>query len=74
MKWIHFEGGRGITIVRLFYQPSEKGSTQRGNNLLTLGATFLPFRLDTFSEGVGVQDPKQEVTKFEKNTRCIHSV
>ena len=42
-------------MLKLFCLPSEAVHSR--------GSKFFPFRVDIFSEGLGVQESKQEVTK-----------
>ena len=43
--------------------PFKKGSAVKGKNLLRMRSTFFLFRVDPFSEGIGVQGSKHEITK-----------
>ena len=47
------------TLSELVMLPSEKGSTLKGKNLLPL-----PFRVDTFQNGLCEHKSKQEVTEI----------
>ena len=55
---------RGRSLFQNFYLPSEKEYALKGKNLLPLGSKFFLFRVDPFQMGLGVQESKQEVTKF----------
>ena len=53
-------GGNSFKFV-LF--PSEKGSAQKGKNLLPRGANSFLFQQTPFQKGLGAQESTQEVTK-----------
>ena len=57
----NFRGGYSIKTICL---SSEKGSTQKGKNLLPLGANFFLFEQTIFQKGFGVQEGKQEVSNI----------
>ena len=45
---------REVTAVKVALRPSEKGSTQKGKNLL--GSKFFLFRVDPFQKRLSVQN------------------
>ena len=70
----------GGNSVKTFCLPSEKGSTQKGKNLLPLGANSFLLELTPIRNGVDVQESKQEVTEIAylaknglKSTKNIQS-
>ena len=40
---------------KLFFIPSETGSILKGEQILSKGSKFFPFRVDPFQKGFGVQ-------------------
>ena len=53
-----------VTLVKLFYLLSEKGSTLKSKEFSPLGSELFIFRVDLFLEG------KQEVTKVIPLLKC----
>ena len=45
---------QGRFLSNFFASHLKKGSIQKGKNLLPKGSKFFPFRVNPFSEGIGV--------------------
>ena len=54
---------RETTLSKLFHLPSEKWSTLKRKEFAPIGSKFIPFRVDTFSEGFCCAVQQTEIHK-----------
>ena len=52
-----------VSLTKMFRLPSEKGVCSKRKEFAPMGSKFFPFRVDAFSEGLSLQEFKQEDTK-----------